>query len=68
MTTLSQFIEDLASNPSLQQDYRNDPAATMQKYGLQSHEVEAVLAGDKAKVEQLTGKAVQPVTFYFPVK
>lgn len=68
MSTLSQFIEDLASNPTLQQDYRNDPAATMQKYGLQSHEVEAVLAGDKTKVEQLTGHPVQPVTFIFPAK
>jgi len=68
MSTLSQFIEDLASNPTLQQDYRNDPAATMQKYGLQSHEVEAVLAGDKAKVEQLTGNAVNAVTFMFPAK
>lgn len=68
MSTLSQFIEDLASNPTLQQDYRNDPAATMQKYGLQSHEVEAVLAGDKAKVEQLTGNAVHSVTYFFPVK
>jgi hypothetical protein len=68
MSTLSQFIEDLASNPTLQQDYRNDPAATMQKYGPQSHEVEAVLAGDKAKVEQLTGNAVNAVTFMFPAK
>jgi hypothetical protein len=48
MSTLSQFIEDLASNPTLQQDYRNDPAATMQKYGLQNHEIDAVVAGDQA--------------------
>lgn len=68
MSTLSQFIEDLASSPTLQQDYRNDPAATMQKYGLQSHEVDAVVAGDKAKVEQLAGQSVQAVTFMFPAK
>jgi hypothetical protein len=68
MSTLSQFIDDLATNPKLQQEYQQDPAAAMQNYGLQSHEVEAVIAGDKAKVEQLTGKTVQPVTFFFPVK
>ncbi|MBV2130430.1 hypothetical protein [Arsukibacterium indicum] len=68
MSTLSQFISDLASNPTLQQDYLNDPAATMQKYGLQSHEVEAVLTADKAKVEQLSGKTTHAVTFFFPVK
>jgi len=68
MSTLSQFIEDLASNPKLQQEYQQDPASAMTNYGLQSHEVEAVLAADKAKVEQLTGKSVNMVTYMFPVK
>ncbi|SNY49323.1 hypothetical protein SAMN06297280_1352 [Arsukibacterium tuosuense] len=68
MSTLSQFINDLATNLKLQQDFLDDPAATMQSYGLQSHEIDAVLAGDKVKVEQLTGHAVLPVTFIFPAK
>ncbi|KKO45152.1 hypothetical protein WG68_12040 [Arsukibacterium ikkense] len=68
MSTLSQFIEDLATNPKLQQDYQQNPATAMQNYGLQSHEAEAVLAGDKAQVEKLTGKSVNIVTYMFPVK
>ncbi|WP_372624944.1 hypothetical protein [Arsukibacterium sp.] len=68
MSTLSQFISDLATNLKLQQQYQQDPATTMQNYGLQSHEIDAVVAGDKAKVEQLTGHPVQPVTFIFPAK
>ncbi len=68
MSDLSKFIEELATNPKLQQDYAASPAQALQNYGLQSHEVDAVLSGDKAQVEQLTGKTVSPVTFYFPVK
>ena len=68
MSGLSKFIEELATNPKLQQEYATAPAQALQNYGLQKHEVEAVLSGDKAQVEKLTGKAVQPVTYFFPVK
>jgi hypothetical protein len=68
MSTLIQFIEDLAINLELQQDYRRDPAATMQQYGLQKHEITAILSGDKAQVEQLVGNTTLPVTFVFPAQ
>lgn len=68
MSDLNKFIEELATNPTLQQEYLASPAAALKNYGLQSHEIDAVLSGDKAQVEKLTGKTVNPVTFYFPVK
>jgi hypothetical protein len=68
MSTLIQFIEALAINPELQQDFRNDPTATMQSYGLQNLEIKAILSGNKAQVEQLAGNTILPVTFVFPAQ
>jgi len=65
MSKLAQFIEELATNTDLQQQYAADAKGTMQNYGLAPNEVDAVLSGDKAQVEQLTGKTAQPVTFIF---
>ncbi len=68
MSGLSQFIEALATNPKLQQDYAAAPEKTMQQFGLQRDEIDAVLSGDKTQVEKLTGKATLPVTLIFPAK
>lgn len=68
MSGLSKFIEELATNPKLQQEYATAPAQALQNYGLQKHEVEAVLSGDKAQVEKLTGQTLNSVMYMFPVK
>ncbi|MEH8022170.1 MULTISPECIES: hypothetical protein [Rheinheimera] len=68
MSDLSKFIAELATNPKLLQEYSASPANTLKNYGLQSHEIEAVLSGDKAQVEKLTGNAVNVVPYMFPVK
>jgi hypothetical protein len=68
MATLAQFIQQLATDPALQQAYAEDPVQTMQNYGLSANEIDAVSRGDKDAVEQLTGNKVKLVTFYVPVK
>ncbi|WNO59551.1 hypothetical protein [Rheinheimera sp. MMS21-TC3] len=68
MSDLNKFIAELATNPKLQQDYATSPAQTLESYGLQSHEIEAVLSGDKVQLEKLTGKTGSSIKFYFPVK
>ncbi|WP_337842725.1 hypothetical protein [Rheinheimera sp.] len=64
MSKLAQFIEELATNTDLQQQYIADAAGTMQSYGLAQNEIDAVLSGDKAQVEKLTGQSVKAVMFY----
>ncbi|MFO7552845.1 MAG: hypothetical protein R6W80_15670 [Haliea sp.] len=67
MTTLAQFIEDLATDPALHQAYARDPQQTMRSYGLSDSEIDAVSRGDKEAIEQLTGKKIKPVTYYHPL-
>jgi hypothetical protein len=64
MATLAQFIEDLATDPALRQDYALDSQQTMQNYGLSASEIDAVSRGDKDAIEQLTGKKIKPATYY----
>ncbi|ALS97990.1 hypothetical protein [Lacimicrobium alkaliphilum] len=68
MTTLAQFIQELATDATLHQAYADDAVQTMQNYGLSASEIDAVTSGDKDAIEQLTGKTVKPVTFFHPVK
>lgn len=68
MSTLAQFIQQLATDPALQAAYAQDAAATLQQHGVSVAEAAAVLNGDKSAVEQLVGHGVKPVTYYFPAK
>ncbi len=65
MSNLGKFIEELSTNPKLQQSYAASPTDTMKKYGLSEAEISAVVSGKKEQVEKLIGKAVKPVTFFF---
>lgn len=50
MSTLAQFIQQLATDPALQAAYAKDAAATLQQHGVSAAEAAAVLNGDKAAV------------------
>lgn len=68
MSTLIRFIEELATNPDLLRRYSASPETTMKAFGLQPQEISVLLSGDKAKLEQLIGKAGPIITFMFPAR
>jgi hypothetical protein len=55
MSALTDFMKKLGQDAKLLEAYKQDPRAVMRANGLSDEEIEAVMAGDEAKLKKLTG-------------
>ncbi|MBR9728267.1 hypothetical protein ACFOD0_13785 [Shewanella intestini] len=55
MSTLTDFFTALNQDAKMLENYKKDPRAVMQQYGLSAAEISAVLSGDANQVKSLTG-------------
>tara|TARA_R110002033_G_scaffold1601_3_gene13324 strand:+ start:306 stop:509 length:204 start_codon:yes stop_codon:yes gene_type:complete len=52
---MSAFFTELATNALLLEAYKLDPRGVMTSNGLTQEEIDAVMSGDKARVNKLVG-------------
>lgn len=55
MSKLSDFFQELGSDAALLEAYKADPKGVMKANGLTDEEIQAVLSGDKAQLDSLSG-------------
>ncbi|MCG9720651.1 hypothetical protein [Shewanella sp. Isolate7] len=55
MSKLSDFFQKLGSDAALLEAYKADPKGVMKANGLTDEEIQAVLSGDKAQLDSLSG-------------
>ncbi|TNE61755.1 MAG: hypothetical protein EP335_15145 [Alphaproteobacteria bacterium] len=55
MSNLANFLKQMGTDSALRENYVADPDGTMQSAGLTQEEMDAVKAGDKDKIRELTG-------------
>ncbi|MCG9697227.1 hypothetical protein [Shewanella sp. Isolate11] len=55
MSDLSEFFEKLATDAQLMEAYQQDPEAVMKSAGLTDEAISAVMSGDKAAIDKLSG-------------
>lgn len=55
MSKLREFLTELGTNSRLLKEYKKDPDATMESYGLTKEEIKAVKKVDMDAIKELTG-------------
>ncbi|WP_110456456.1 hypothetical protein [Shewanella algidipiscicola] len=63
MATINEFFEQLGSDAALLDAYKRDPKGVMKANGLSDEAIEAIMSGDKARIDQLVGPSKKSVIY-----
>lgn len=63
MAKINEFFEKLGSDAALLEAYQRDPEGVMKANGLDDEAIEAILSGDKARIDKLIGPGKQSVVY-----
>lgn len=63
MATINDFFERLGSDAALLEAYQRDPKGVMRANGLDDEAIDAIMSGDKARIDRLIGPSKQSVVY-----